>query len=73
MIGKFRVLDSNGNSLFDNTNLSDDSPKICGGKFRKVDDKYSLVYIDADLVIFQETLLSILQILPRHNLIGSLT
>ncbi|AZB34379.1 hypothetical protein EG351_12620 [Chryseobacterium bernardetii] len=49
LIGKFKVLDSNGNSLFDNTNLSDDNPKIWGGKFRKIDDKYSLVYVDADL------------------------
>ena len=49
LIGKFKVLDNNGNVLFDNTNLPDSDPKIWGGKFRKVDDKYSLVYVDADL------------------------
>lgn len=49
LIGKFKVLDSNENILFDNTNLSDDNPKIWGGKFRKIDDKYSLVYLDSDL------------------------
>lgn len=49
LIGKFKVLDTNSNILFDNTNLPDSDPKIWGGKFRKVDDKYSLVYVDADL------------------------
>ncbi|MCD1116212.1 DUF6705 family protein [Chryseobacterium turcicum] len=28
LIGKFKVLDSNGNILFDNTNISDDKAKI---------------------------------------------
>lgn len=49
LIAKFKVLDSNGVVLFDNTFLSDDNAKIWGGKFRKADDKYSLVYIDNDL------------------------
>ena len=49
LIGKFKVTDSNGNILFDNTNLSDDNAKITGGKFRKVDNKYSLIYLDPDV------------------------
>lgn len=49
LVGKFIVKDINGAILFDNTNLSDDNSKIKGGKFRKVDDKYSLIYIDPDL------------------------
>jgi hypothetical protein len=44
LIGKFKVLDANGNILFDNTTLTDDNAKIWGGKFKKVDDKYSLIY-----------------------------
>lgn len=42
-------MDNKGNILFDNTNSPDNDPKIFGGKFRKVDDKYSLVYVDSDL------------------------
>ncbi len=49
LIGKFKVMDSNGQILFDNTSISDNDAKITGGKFRKVDDKYSLGYIDPDI------------------------
>ncbi len=49
LIGKFKVLDSNGLVLFDNMAISDDDAKITGGKFKKVDDKYSLGYIDPDI------------------------
>ncbi|OCA75958.1 hypothetical protein BBI01_04470 [Chryseobacterium artocarpi] len=49
LIGKFKVLDSNGNILFDNFNSADNNAKIWGGKFRKADDKYSLTYNDPDL------------------------
>ncbi|MDQ1097868.1 hypothetical protein QE441_001035 [Chryseobacterium sp. SORGH_AS909] len=49
LIGKFIVKDSNGNILFDNTNLSDDQAKIEGVSFRKYGTKYSLIYIDPDL------------------------
>ncbi|WP_374458706.1 DUF6705 family protein [Chryseobacterium taeanense] len=49
LVGKFKVTDSNGQILFDNTYLSDNDAKIIGGKFRKVDDKYSLGYIDTDI------------------------
>lgn len=49
LIGKFIVKDSNGNILFDNTNLLDDQAKIKGVSFRKYGDKYSLIYIDPDL------------------------
>ncbi|WP_419868945.1 DUF6705 family protein [Chryseobacterium sp. CT-SW4] len=49
LIGKFKVTDSNGSILFDNTNLSDNEAKIKGGKFRKDDGKYSLIYLDFDL------------------------
>ncbi|SDM15605.1 DUF6705 family protein [Chryseobacterium taihuense] len=46
LIASFKTLDINGNILYDNTFLDDDSKKIKGGKFRKADDRYSLVYID---------------------------
>ncbi|MDE5430804.1 hypothetical protein KRE40_04740 [Elizabethkingia meningoseptica] len=50
LIVKSKVVDNNtGNVLFDNTNVADDKTKIFGGKFRKFDDKYSLIYIDKDL------------------------
>ncbi|HBV13798.1 DUF6705 family protein [Chryseobacterium carnipullorum] len=49
LIAKFKVLDSSSNILFDNTTVSDDKAKIWGGKFRKIDDKYSLIYVDPDL------------------------
>ncbi|WP_028123626.1 DUF6705 family protein [Epilithonimonas tenax] len=49
LIAKFKVLDNNGNILFDNTNLADTKAKIDGGGFRKKDDKYSFSYIDNDL------------------------
>lgn len=49
LVGKFKVLDNNGNILFDNTNISDNNAKIKGGNFRKTDDKYSLIYNDPDL------------------------
>ena len=49
LIGKFKVLDNSGNILFDNTNLNDDNAKIFGSGFKKVDDKYSLIFSDPDL------------------------
>ncbi|WP_123852271.1 DUF6705 family protein [Chryseobacterium shandongense] len=49
LIGKFKIVNSNGQILFDNTSTSDNDAKITGGKFRKVDDKYSLGYIDSDV------------------------
>ncbi|WP_299178861.1 DUF6705 family protein [uncultured Chryseobacterium sp.] len=49
LIARFKVTDLNGLILFDNTNLSNDEVKIKGGKFRKTDDKYSLIYVDRDL------------------------
>lgn len=50
LVARFKVINNNtGAILFDNTNLPDDRAKIFGGKFRKVDDKYSLIYIDRDL------------------------
>ncbi|OPB87029.1 DUF6705 family protein [Elizabethkingia ursingii] len=49
LVVKFKVVDNTGYVLFDNTNLPDDRAKIFGGKFRKVDDKYSLIYLDRDL------------------------
>ncbi|KNB62984.1 DUF6705 family protein [Chryseobacterium sp. Hurlbut01] len=49
LIGKFKVTDSNGVILFDNTNLSDNESKIVGTFFRKSDNKYYLVYSDKDL------------------------
>ncbi|MDQ0593811.1 hypothetical protein QFZ37_002180 [Chryseobacterium ginsenosidimutans] len=49
LIGKFKVTDTNGLILFDNTNTSDDEAKIEGGKFRKSDDNYSLTYADSEM------------------------
>lgn len=49
LIGKFIVKDSNGDILFDNTNLADDDAKIHGVSFRKYGDKYSLYYNDSEL------------------------
>ena len=49
LIGKFKLTDINGNILFDNTSISDDTAKIKGGMFAKLDDKYSLLYFDKDL------------------------
>jgi len=49
LVARFKVTDLNGTILFDNTNLSEDSVKIFGTRFRKADDKYSLIYVDKDL------------------------
>ncbi|WP_288436007.1 DUF6705 family protein [uncultured Chryseobacterium sp.] len=50
LIGKFKVQDSNGNSLFDNTNLSDENAKIKGSRFFSIPNiRYTLIYIDSDL------------------------
>lgn len=49
LIIKFKVTDTNGNILFDNTNLDDDLAKIKGGKFKKSNQKYSLSYVDNDI------------------------
>ncbi|MEN5310350.1 DUF6705 family protein [Chryseobacterium cucumeris] len=57
LIARFKVTDLNGNILFDNTNLPDDKTKIKGIGFRKIDDKYSLIYIDRDLCMRSGTIL----------------
>ncbi len=49
LIGKFKVLDNNGNVLFDNSTLSDNNAKIHGVNFRRYGDRYSLYYNDSDL------------------------
>ncbi len=49
LIIKYKTIDINGNILFDNTNLQDEEAKIQGLSFRKIDNKYSLIYIDFDL------------------------
>ncbi len=49
LIGKFKVINSNGQILFDNTNLSDVQAKLRGGQFRKKDDKYSFIYSDHEI------------------------
>ena len=49
LIGKFKIVKSNGEILFDNTHVSDENPKIRGGKFRKKDNKYSLIYSDSSM------------------------
>ncbi len=49
IIGKFKTLDSNGNILFDNTQLSDNEAKIEGTGFQNITDKYLMSYRDNDL------------------------
>lgn len=59
LIAKFKVLDNNGNILFDNTSVSDNNAKIIGGGFVKEGTKggptiyiggyYSLLYSDPSL------------------------
>jgi hypothetical protein len=49
LVGKFKVLDSSVNILFDNTNLPDNDTKIEGGGFIKNTDKYLLRYSDVDI------------------------
>jgi len=49
LVAKFKVQDSNGNSLFDNMNLPDENAKIKGISFRRYGDRYSLVFIDPEL------------------------
>lgn len=49
LIGKFKIIDSNGSIIFDNTNISDEKAKIKGVNFRRWGDKYALAYVDPDL------------------------
>ncbi|MDQ0593814.1 hypothetical protein QFZ37_002183 [Chryseobacterium ginsenosidimutans] len=50
LIGKFKVTNTNGQILFDNTSISDDDAKIIGGKiFSPNSTKYSLGYIDEEI------------------------
>ncbi|MFT3918004.1 DUF6705 family protein [Cloacibacterium sp.] len=49
LIAKFKVTDLNGNVLFNNTSLTDQNAKIIGGKFKKLNQKYSLGYVDNDI------------------------
>lgn len=49
LVGKFKILDNNGNIIFDNTSSIDDKSKIKGSDFRKKDNKYSLSYLDMEL------------------------
>ena len=50
LVGKFKVLDSSGNILFDNTNLPDNDTKIEGTRFLTIPYKrYSLFYFDSDI------------------------
>lgn len=48
--GKFKVLDSNGNVLFDNSASLDENAKINGSRFFSIpNNRYMLNYIDKDL------------------------
>ncbi|MEI3791592.1 MULTISPECIES: DUF6705 family protein [unclassified Chryseobacterium] len=49
LAGRFKVLDSSGNILFDNTSLPDQDTKIEGLGFIKNTNKYMLSYIDPDI------------------------
>lgn len=49
LIGKFKVTDSNGLILFDNTNIPNNGAKINGSGFKKNTDNYLLNYIDEEI------------------------
>lgn len=50
LIGKFKVINSDGLILYDNTNLLDNNTKIEGIRFFTIPNKrYSLFYIDHDI------------------------
>ena len=49
LAGKFKVLDSSGNILFDNTSLPDNDTKIEGAGFITNTDKYLSHYFDSDI------------------------
>lgn len=49
LIGKFKIIDSNGSIIFDNMSISDANAKIKGINFRRWGDKYALAYVDSDL------------------------
>ncbi|MGG5207456.1 DUF6705 family protein [Chryseobacterium sp. MIQD13] len=50
LAGRFKVLDSSGNILYDNTSLPDQDTKIEGARFLSIPYKrYSLFYIDSDI------------------------
>ncbi|HBV16852.1 MAG TPA: hypothetical protein DEB71_16125 [Chryseobacterium carnipullorum] len=50
LIGKFKILNSNGTILFDNSILSDENVKIKGSRFFSVPNiRYTLNYADPDL------------------------
>ncbi|MFP3831475.1 DUF6705 family protein [Chryseobacterium sp. SIMBA_028] len=50
LIGKFKIVNTNGSILFDNTNLSDENTKIKGNRFFSVPNvRYMLNYNDPDL------------------------
>jgi len=50
IVGKFKVLDSSGNILYDNTNLADSNTKIEGSRFFTIPNKrYVLLYLDHDI------------------------
>lgn len=50
LIGKFKILNSSGNILFDNTNLPDNNTKIDGLRFiNQPNVRYKLYYFDNDI------------------------
>jgi len=49
LAGRFKVLDSSGNILYDNTSLPDQDTKIEGLGFIKNTTKYILFYVDSDI------------------------
>lgn len=52
LVGKFKVIDQNGLTLYDNTNLMDKDTKIEGGRFFTIPNKrYSLFYLDPDICL----------------------
>jgi len=58
LVARFKVTNINNTIVFfDNTNLSDENIKIDGGRFRKSNDKYGLVYVDPDLCMRSGTIL----------------
>ncbi|MDF2553787.1 MAG: hypothetical protein K0R77_3062 [Chryseobacterium sp.] len=49
IIGKFKTVDSNGNILFNNLQLTDNDAKVRGVGFQNITNKYIMSYTDNDI------------------------
>ncbi|MCT4288131.1 hypothetical protein HZP25_15605 [Elizabethkingia anophelis] len=50
LVANFKVIDNaTNNVIIDNSNIPDNNPKLYGSGIRKLDQKYSMIYLDKDL------------------------